>query len=1040
MSDPKKDMDPDQDPVVNSSLSKPLYISAALLVLSTVWALYDEAYAMRPWKSHQRRFVAAYIAFLKTITPAEAAGELKIKASGDYKAMEKELASLHARIDPKASVMEREVNSILTPQIIDLNIAYQELRSEITAFTYNIEVASGESARNNYRNQIAEIKKRVANVPITQPDGALQRIKYAYPEMEKTLAEWRSRKAKLLQELAALRKPITELETRMRRYVLDRGSEVPAVTLASLIDKMATFSTDIKQIHVKDVDLVDRCESCHLGIREPVTISAAALGDPMFQSHPNKELLKIHDPERFGCSPCHNGNGVATSSATKGHGRHKYWLWPLYYRENIQAGCQHCHAREVVTEYAGALNDGRELFRRRGCMGCHRYDGFDRDGDELTTTRLQTRNLEQQRAEFEREIGLSIRTADKARDNKEAQRLYQRADDLKVRISAIDAKIEQIDMRSRELLKEVKKVGPNLKEVKMKLRKEWIPEWIKNPHQWRPGTKMPTFRLADEETRAIAAFLWQAALVGPLAKHPMGDPGRGKEAFETRGCLACHSMGEGPQLEGGDFAANLSRIGEKVNYDYLVRWIRNPRERTLPYDPTEKRDLTEEDYKKAGVPFLFDEEHSRSPINGRELQTQNMTPMPSLRLTPEETRDIAAFLMTRKRANDAYAAAAYMDDPKLKDRGLFLVRHYGCAGCHEIAGLEEEQRIGTELTKEGSKPLERLDFALQTEPAHREDWYNHKGFFENKLKDPAVYDKGKEKTDPLDRLKMPNFNLKPAEVNALTAFLLGSVDSPMPSRYHFNPTDQRQDIIEGWWIVRKYNCMGCHQLMLGQATVFMQLKRYEDPDWKDQRPPSLLGEGARVSPEWLKAFLKNPATSETDTNRNGIRSYLRARMPTFNFSDGELRKLVRFFDALSSQAQPYIPSKVDPMTEQERSLARALFSSEGAPCLKCHATGDPQHDRTATAPNFLLARERLKPGWTRRWMLDPAMIMPGTAMPSGLFTREGDRWVFAGPLPAGFENYTKDHAELMVKYMFYFTNDELNRLRGSARAGAGAGR
>ena len=68
----------------------------------------------------------------------------------------------------------------------------------------------------------------------------------------------------------------------------------------------------------------------------------------------------------------------------------------------------------------------------------------------------------------------------------------------------------------------------------------------------------------------------------PVQK-PQGDPEKGKEAFETRGCMACHSMGEGNQKQGGTFAANLSREGEKANYDYLVRWIHNPRERTLPY-------------------------------------------------------------------------------------------------------------------------------------------------------------------------------------------------------------------------------------------------------------------------------------------------------------------------------------------------------------------------------------------------------------------------------------------------------------------------
>jgi hypothetical protein len=257
----------------------------------------------------------------------------------------------------------------------------------------------------------------------------------------------------------------------------------------------------------------------------------------------------------------------------------------------------------------------------------------------------------------------------------------------------------------------------------------------------------------------------------------------------------------------------------------------------------------------------------------------------------------------------------------------------------------------------------------------------------------------------------------------------------MPERYHYNPGDQRRDIIEGWWVVRKYNCMGCHQLMLNQDTVFTHLKRYQDPDWKEKRPPPLIGEGARVSPAWLREFLANPARSETDTDRNGVRAYLQVRMPTFYFSDGELRKLVRFFEALSSQAQPYIPQKIEPITDQERNLARALFSSEGAPCLKCHATGDAAHDRTATAPNFLSARERLKQGWTKRWMVEPAMIIPGTAMPSGLFNRDGDRWVFAGPLPAGFQNYQKDHAELLVRYMFNFTPDELGRLRA-----AGTGR
>ena len=89
---------------------------------------------------------------------------------------------------------------------------------------------------------------------------------------------------------------------------------------------------------------------------------------------------------------------------------------------------------------------------------------------------------------------------------------------------------------------------------------------------------------------------------------------------------------------GGTFAANLSRVGEKDNYDYLVRWVHNPRERTRPYSPFEKRDLGPEDYAKHNLPFVFDLDHSRSPDDGHELVVQQPTVMPSLRLSDRGLR------------------------------------------------------------------------------------------------------------------------------------------------------------------------------------------------------------------------------------------------------------------------------------------------------------------------------------------------------------------------------------------------------------------
>ena len=104
--------------------------------------------------------------------------------------------------------------------------------------------------------------------------------------------------------------------------------------------KTEEWDPKIVQINVADANIVDRCESCHMGIREPVQITAAVMtakGEKKpdeyaraFTSHPEPELLKTHDPDKFGCSPCHQGNGRATTSVEKAHGNYEHWLWPLF--------------------------------------------------------------------------------------------------------------------------------------------------------------------------------------------------------------------------------------------------------------------------------------------------------------------------------------------------------------------------------------------------------------------------------------------------------------------------------------------------------------------------------------------------------------------------------------------------------------------------------------------------------------------------------------------------------------------------------------
>ena len=119
---------------------------------------------------------------------------------------------------------------------------------------------------------------------------------------------------------------------------------------------------------------------------------------------------------------------------------------------------------------------------------------------------------------------------------------------------------------------------------------------------------------------------------------------------------------------------------------------------------------------------------------------------------------------------------------------------------------------------------------------------------------------------------MPNLHLTKEQIQALTTFLLGSQETSLPAQLSVQARRRAADIQEGWWIVKKYNCMGCHQFIPGQQTILMGMQQYQDE--QEQLPPKLLTEGARVDPEWLRRFLSNPSLSTTDTNRNGVRPYL----------------------------------------------------------------------------------------------------------------------------------------------------------------------
>ena len=97
------------------------------------------------------------------------------------------------------------------------------------------------------------------------------------------------------------------------------------------------FEVRITQNFIPELGVVDRCTTCHSGVDDP---RMADQPQP-YTTHPG-EYLGIHDPAKFGCTVCHQGQGRATIGADA-HGEVPHWDFPRLPSAYVRSSCTKCH-------------------------------------------------------------------------------------------------------------------------------------------------------------------------------------------------------------------------------------------------------------------------------------------------------------------------------------------------------------------------------------------------------------------------------------------------------------------------------------------------------------------------------------------------------------------------------------------------------------------------------------------------------------------------------------------------------------------------
>jgi mono/diheme cytochrome c family protein len=572
--------------------------------------------------------------------------------------------------------------------------------------------------------------------------------------------------------------------------------------------KNPEFRFGVRQRWVEKLKKTDRCETCHLRMEDP---RFQKVSQP-FRSHPD---VGGHDFEKFGCTICHGGQGLATP-LKDAHGPVENWNQALYHPVFMENSCGLCHG-EFIQDQAPVLAKGRSIFQDHGCRGCHLVRGKERTIVGPPLDRMTQRvkpdwlyrwilnpkaylpKTKMPNPQFSPQQAADV-----------AAVLFQGGKPPEVKLGQPTAEGKKTFLDSRcvschSLEGKGGLLGPELSKLSAKVVPDRLIRIIKNPHELWAASQMPIYGFSDQEILKIVDFLVgeyidleldesQAAAQARMVQE--GNKLRGKELIEKQGCTGCHTKIEGVK-DRGEIGLELTTIGaihiSRLDFG-LIRV--SPKDRTVPnwlYNKMKNSRLFKADLKMPDYAFSDPEAEAVTTyllgLKGQEVP--------------------AAYFLPLGERPSSYAPQGKF--------GL-VVDKYRCFTCHKILGRGGE--MATDLTQEGSRV--------------RKTW------LEKFMKAPDTI-------RPILVERMPPFKIQPAEIETLYAFfdttLVDDRVENLAGTIKENDLRNPALIWDGKTLYsQKYGCQACHQINHQGGLI----------------GPDLTRVGERLRIEWILYYLRNP--------------------------------------------------------------------------------------------------------------------------------------------------------------------------------------